>query len=86
MAAAVSNKRQSFISKLFGGKNKKHSETKETSATSEEEAAAPAPAAAAETAEVEEVAVEEVAVAEQQTEGMHILKKEVFTDFVDFFY
>lgn len=81
MAAAVSNKRQSFISKLFGCKNKKHSETKETSATSEEEAAAPAPAAAAETAEVEEVAV-----AEQQTEGMHILKKEVFTDFVDFFY
>lgn len=80
MAAAVSNKRQSFISKLFG-KNKKHSETKETSATSEEEAAAPAPAAAAETVEVEEVAV-----AEQQTEGMHILKKEISTDLLDFFY
>lgn len=62
LTTAVTNKRQSFISKLFGGKNKKHEVTKEVeehaNTSTEGAAAAETPAAteepAAEVVEVEE--------------------------------
>lgn len=66
LTAAVTNKRQSFISKLFGGKNKKHEITKEV----EEHANASTEVAAIETAAATEAPAAEVVEVEEQTEGM----------------